>query len=216
MSRRLLAMALFATMLTGAGTVHAQNVVLAGRMGEKALLVIDGKARMLALGQSTDGVKLLRWVNDAADIEVQGRAVRLQVGATPAQVGDSRAASSGPREFVIAAGPGGHFTTLGSINGKAVNFMVDTGASLVSISRQDADRMGIDLRSAKNAMSQTANGAVPILLVTLNSVRVGDLELANVGAAVMPLPMPMVLLGNSFLGRLQMRRDNDVMRLELR
>jgi aspartyl protease family protein len=198
------------------GTAQAQNVVLAGRMGEKALLVIDGKARMVAVGQSTDGVKLLRWVNDAADIEVLGRATRLQVGATPAQVGDSRAASSGPRELVISAGPGGHFTTLGSINGKAVNFMVDTGASLVSMSRQDADRMGIDLRSAKNAMSQTANGAVPILLVTLNTVRVGDLELANVGAAVMPLPMPMVLLGNSFLGRLQMRRDNDVMRLELR
>jgi aspartyl protease family protein len=53
-------------------------------------------------------------------------------------------------------------------------------------------------------------------MVTLNSVRVGDLELTNVGAVVMPLPMPMVLLGNSFLARLQMRRENDVMRLERR
>jgi aspartyl protease family protein len=94
--------------------------------------------------------------------------------------------------------------------------MVDTGASLVALGRDDAERMGIDLNGSRTAMMQTANGAVAAQIVTLNSVRVGDLELTNVGAVVMPQPMPMVLLGNSFLARLQMRRDNDVMRLERR
>jgi len=74
----------------------------------------------------------------------------------------------------------------------------------------------IDLSAPRTVMARTANGDVPAQLVTLNSVRVGDVELYNVAAVVVPQPMPMVLLGNSFLSRLQMRRENDVMRLELR
>ena len=72
------------------------------------------------------------------------------------------------------------------------------------------------MSQARGAVTQTANGPVPTQMVTLTRVRVGEVEVANVGAAVLPLPMPYVLLGNSFLSRFQMRRDNDVMRLELR
>jgi aspartyl protease family protein len=52
--------------------------------------------------------------------------------------------------------------------------------------------------------------------VVLSSVRVGDVEIANVAAVVTPQPMPMILLGNSFLSRFQMRREADTMRLEAR
>ena len=79
-----------------------------------------------------------------------------------------------------------------------------------------AGRMGIDYRSGERAWSQTANGAIPIYRVTLSSVRIGEVELANVGAAIVPAPMPGILLGNSALSRFQMRRDNDVMRLTVR
>jgi aspartyl protease family protein len=65
-------------------------------------------------------------------------------------------------------------------------------------------------------MARTANGDVPIRLITLNSVRIGDVEVANVEAAVHPNSFGVVLLGNSFLTRFQMRRENDVMRLERR
>jgi aspartyl protease family protein len=57
---------------------------------------------------------------------------------------------------------------------------------------------------------------VPVHIVVLDRVRVGEVEINNVGAVVMPQAMPFVLLGNSFLSRFQMRRDNDVMRLQLR
>ncbi len=201
--------------LGAAPSVHAQSVVLAGRMGERALLVIAGRPRTLAVGEAADGVKLLRWVDDSADVEHNGRAVRLRVGATPAQLGGTPLATAA-REVVITAGPGGHFTASGAINGQAVSFMVDTGATLVALGRDQAERLGIDLSSARPAVTQTANGPVTVQLVTLNTVRVGELELSNVGAAVLPMPMPLVLLGNSFLARLQMRRDNDVMRLERR
>jgi aspartyl protease family protein len=197
------------------GSVWAQQVVLAGRMGERALLVVDGQAVTVGVGQTTSGVKFKRWVGADAEIERAGQVQLVRAGGAAATVGGA-APRAAAREVVMAAGPGGHFTSQGSINGKSVRFMVDTGATLVALGMDDAERMGLDLNSARVVTMQTANGAVPAQLVTLNSVRVGDLELTNVGAVVMPHPMPMVLLGNSFLSRLQMRRENDVMRLERR
>lgn len=206
------------TLLAGlllAGSVCAQGVVLSGRMGDRALLVVDGQPHAVNIGQTVAGVKLLRWNGDTAEVERAGQTLPLRMGATPAQMG-AAAPRTTSREIVLTAGSGGHFTAGGSINGKQVRFMVDTGATLVSLGREDADRLGIDLSTARRGTTQTANGTVPIWLVTLNSVRVGDVELTNVGAAVVPQAMPMVLLGNSFLARLQMKRDNDVMRLELK
>ena len=210
--------ALLAALLVAAqaaSPVLAQAVVLSGRMGERALLVVDGQPHTVAVGQTVAGVKLLRWNGDVAEVERAGLMFPLRVGATPAQLGAAPPRTAA-REIVLTAGSGGHFTAAGSINGKQVRFMVDTGATLVSLGREDADRLGLDLSSARRGSTQTANGTVPIWLVTLNSVRVGDVELANVGAAVVPMAMPVVLLGNSFLARLQMKRDNDVMRLELK
>jgi aspartyl protease family protein len=95
--------------------------------------------------------------------------------------------------------------------------MVDTGATAVAMSQSDADRLGIDYRSStRRGMAETANGRVPAYGVTLNSVRVGDVEIANVDAVVLPSTMPHILLGNSFLMRFQMKRENDVLRLEKR
>jgi aspartyl protease family protein len=132
--------------------------------------------------------------------------VRLGAGPPPAA----------SREIVLSAGPGGHFTPGGAINGRPVRFMVDTGATLVALGRDEATRLGLDLSGARAGISQTANGPVPVQVVVLDRVRVGEVEVTQVGAVVMPQPMPYVLLGNSFLTRFQMRRDNDILRLELR
>ncbi len=202
-------------LLALAGGAQAQLVVLSGRMGERALLVVDGQPYTVAVGQTVAGVKLLRWDGEVAQVERGGRSYPMRVGETPVLLGVAPPRSAA-REIVLTAGSGGHFTAGGSINGKQVRFMVDTGATLVSLGKDDAERLGIDLAGARRGTTQTANGPVPVWLVTLNTVRVGEVELSNVGAAVVPQPMPMVLLGNSFLSRLQMKRENDVMRLELR
>lgn len=104
----------------------------------------------------------------------------------------------------------------GQINGRSVQFMVDTGATTVAMSQADADRIGLDYRNGTRGMASTANGLVPVTQVVLTSVRLGDVEVANVQATVMPMQMPYILLGNSFLTRFQMKRDNDVLRLEKR
>jgi aspartyl protease family protein len=208
--------AIFAAALLWPLLAAAQSVSLAGQMGSKALLVIDGQTQMLAVGETARGVKLLSLQGDEAQVERGGKRQALRQGAAPVSLGVAGSTTSGNREIVLSAGPGGHFMTAGAINGRQVRFMVDTGATLIALGRDEATRLGIDLTGARMAMTHTANGEVPVHQVTLTSVRVGDVELANVGAVVVPHGMPFILLGNSFLTRFQMRRDNDVMRLELR
>jgi aspartyl protease family protein len=194
----------------------AQSVQLAGRMGAKALLVIDGQTQLLAPGDSARGVKLLRLDDAGAVVEVGGRSQTLAAGGAAVRVGAGAPAAGGAREVVIPVGPGGHFTVGGAINGRAVRFMVDTGATMVALSQDEADRLGLDYRRGERGVSQTANGNVVVWVTTLSSLRVGEVELANVRAVVVPAAMPGILLGNSALGRFSMQRDSDVMRLTLR
>ncbi len=198
------------------GTSLAQSVTLAGSMGNRALLVIDGQPHMLAVGQSAMGVTLLQLSNGQAQVQRDGTTATLRLGAAPARLSGTANPVPAAREIVLPVGPGGHFTSSGAINGRPVQFMVDTGATLVAISQTEADRIGLDYRHGERGMTQTANGAVPVHRVSLGAVRVGEVEVANVDAVVIPAQMPYVLLGNSFLGRFQMRRENDTLRLERR
>lgn len=191
---------------------QAQDIALAGRMGDKALLLMQGRSVVLGVGQSQGGAKLLRWEGDAAVVEHNGAPLRLRVGAAPSRLGNP-AAPGAAREIVIPVGPGGHFVTEGAINGQAVRFMVDTGATLVALSRTEAQRLGLDLKGAKLVQTQTAGGVANAQMLPLQRVRVGEIELYEVMAVVTDAPMPFILLGNSFLDRFQWRRENDVMRL---
>ena len=218
MTPRLAGAVLLALAVAGAqaqSVSSVSSVSLAGRMGDRALLVVNGQPHTVAMGGTVAGVRLLRWSGDEAEVEVAGARSRLRVGGTPAQIGAARAPAAA-REIVMTASSGGHFTPAGAINGQAVRFVVDTGATLVSMGKDEALRLNLDLSGARNGVSQTANGPVAVQIVVLDRVRVGEVEINNVGAVVLPQPLPFILLGNSFLSRFQMRRDNDVMRLELR
>ena len=115
---------------------------------------------------------------------------------------------------MLPAADGGHFVTAGSINGKAVQFMVDTGATTIALSAVEADRIGLKYKDGERLTGNTANGTVSGYRTSLGVVRVGDVQVYNVEAAVLPMPMPHVLLGNSFLNRFQMKRDNERMILD--
>lgn len=215
MRRRRALTALTALTLLGAGA-HAQDVTLAGSMGAKALLVIDGQPHMLSVGQSAMGVTLLQLSDGQAQVRRGGSTATLRLGAAPARLSGTPHAADAAQEIVLPVGLGGHFTSAGAINGRAVQFMVDTGATVVALSQAEAERIGLAWRDAPRTLTQTANGAVPVHRVNLNSVRIGEVEVAHIDAIVVPAPMPYVLLGNSFLARFQMRRDNDLLRLEKR
>ena len=198
-----------------AGASLAQSVSLAGSMGgDKALLLIDGAPQMLTVGATARGVTLRRLGDGEAEVDVAGKRLALRLGASPARVGGGSDTTSASREILLPMGPGGHFSSAGTINGKAVSFMVDTGATSIALSQAEANRIGLDWKRGKPGLTNTANGTVPIYSINLTSVKVGTVEIANVAAVVIPAEMPMVLLGNSFLNRFTMRRDSDVMRLE--
>jgi aspartyl protease family protein len=213
-------LASIAAALLATGTLHAaaQTVTFNGHIGtQKALLVIDGEPHTVTVGTTVRGVRLLAMSDVHAEVEVAAtrRTLTLGAGAVRANVNGAGAVNSGSA-IVLTAGTNGHFRTTGQINGKSIEFMVDTGASSVVISQADADRLGLDYKNAPAGMASTANGAAPFRLITLSAVRIGDVEIANVEAAVIPAPMRGALLGNSFLMRFQMKRENDVMRLEKR
>ena len=196
-------------------TPAAPSVALAGSMGaDKALLVIDGQTVLLALGASRQGVTLRSLRDGQAEIEVAGQRQWLVLGATPTRLAGPGPAPASSSRIVLPMGPGGHFSGQGQINGRTVQFMVDSGATTVALSQAEARRIGLDWQRGQPAMTVTANGPVPAHAVVLSSVRLGGVELANVAALVLPFEMPVVLLGNSFLGRFTMRQDADLLQLD--
>ena len=149
----------------------------------------------------------------SALVEVNGKRVALQLGGSPANLGGVASAGTGDK-IVLTSVSGGHFVTSGTVNGSAVRFFVDTGATTIAMGVADAERIGLDYKRGQLGYTSTANGVIPAYKVMLSSVRIGDVQVYNVEATVLPSSMPYLLLGNSFLDRFQMRRENDRLTLE--
>jgi aspartyl protease family protein len=202
------------------GAAQAQTVGLAGMLGNKALLIVDGgPPKTVAPGETHQGVKVISTAGDQAVVELGGKRHALRIGDAPMSVGANGGAGTQAGQgnrIVLTAGSGGHFMTQGQINGKIAQFLVDTGASAVSMSLADAERMGVDYKGGRPIQLTTANGTIPGWQTTLTSVRVGDVEVFNVPAVVAAREMPFILLGNSFLARFQMNRTNEEMVLTRR
>ena len=197
--------------------VCAQAVRLSGMLGGKALVIVDGSApKAVAAGDSYKGVKIVSTQGDQAVVEIGGKQHTLRVGDAPASVGGGAGGGAGGNRVVLTAGGGGHFFTLGQINGKSTQMVIDTGATAVAMSANEAQRLGIEYKSGQPIQMSTANGVVQAWLIKLNSVRVGDVVVHNVEAAVSNGSMSVVLLGNSFLTHFQMTRANEQMVLEKR
>ena len=114
-----------------------------------------------------------------------------------------RAVETGPGRVAFRAASGGHFQVEATVDGVAIRFLVDTGASDIVLRPADARRLGFDLdRLRFSRIYQTANGTVRGAPVTLGEVTVGPIRLANVAASVNGAPMNQSLLGMSFLNRL--------------
>ena len=214
MTRFLPAPLLLACSLALAQPLPPGQVQLNGMLGARsALLIIDGEPRTIEVGAVAKGVKLVALEDGRAIVEYGGRRQTLTLGAAPGRVVPQ---ASAPRQIVLPMGAGGHYTSIGMINGQVTSFLVDTGATSVAISQIEAEKLGLRYMYGKRIVTQTANGVVPAYQLQLGTVRIGDVEVRDIEAIVIPGTMTHVLLGNSFLNRFQMRRENDVMTLELR
>lgn len=174
------------------------------------MTINGGAPRIVAVGNRTEeGVKVLAIEGDTATLEIDGKKRVLRVGQNVA----AQPSGGGPSSVVLTADARGHFFTTGNINGATVRFLVDTGASMVSIGAGDARRIGIDPSKGEPGVVNTANGQAMVSRVKVNSVRVGDIVLNNVDALVHQHDLPVTLLGMSFLNRMEMQRNGDTMTL---
>jgi len=208
------ALAALLALTAHSSSLASPSVSLNGHLGpQTALLVIDGQVRTVRVGQSLNGVKLLSLADGQATVEIEGRRVNLALGATPvAQGGGINTAGAG--RIVMRADSGGHFVTAGSINGRPTRFMVDTGATSVTLGAAEAQALGLRFQEGQRVLANTANGTVQGYAITLERVRIGDVEVYGVPALVLPASTPTVLLGNSYLNRFKLRRENDTLTLD--
>lgn len=208
------ALAALLALTAHSSSLAGPSVSLNGHLGpQTALLVIDGQVRTVRVGQSLNGVKLLSLADGQATVEIEGRRVNLALGATPVAQGGGINTSSAGR-IVMRADSGGHFVTAGSINGRPTRFMVDTGATSVTLGAAEARAMGLRFQDGQPVMANTANGTVQGYAITLERVRIGDVEVYGVPALVLPASTSTVLLGNSYLNRFKLRRENDTLTLD--
>jgi len=124
--------------------------------------------------------------------------------------------SAAYRNMTIPRGADGHFHVAAEIDGRRMEFLVDTGATSIALRESDAARLGIHpSRSEYTGRSQTANGIVRFAPVELNRVDVGSLTVRNVQAVVIPdQALGMNLLGMSFLSRVRWEHQNGRLVLE--
>jgi aspartyl protease family protein len=217
-TRRLIVKTLLIGLLALAATTAgaANKISLQALFKDKAIVVIDGARHVLNSGEtSPEGIKLLATdtQEENAEFEIDGKREVLRLGVVVAGFD-----SKGKGSVVLYPDRGGHFFADGSVNGTSVRFMVDTGATMVAMNSIIANRIGIDyIRNGSPGMASTPGGNVRTYDLSLNNVQVGGITLYNVQASVIEGSYPReALLGMSFLGQLDMKRDGEKMELSER
>lgn len=191
----------------------AISVNLVGLFPGKAVVVINQTApRTMSTGQKTaEGVTLVSTDSDSAVFDIEGKRETLKLGEP-----FSAPSSGTPGSVTIVSDAQGHHWVNGTINGRSIRFLVDTGATLVAVPAAFARSAGIDYLKGARGTVQTANGAAIAYRVTLNSLQVGDITLHQIHATVMETGLDTALLGMSFLSRTEMKRDTNGMVLTKR
>jgi aspartyl protease family protein len=190
-----------------------EKISLQALFKDKAIIVVDGARRILKSGEeSPEGVKLLATdtQEEKAEIEIGGKREVLKLGVVIAGF-----ASKGKGSVILYPETSGHYFVEGLVNGVPVRFMVDTGATIIGMNSIVANRIGLDYRKqGRPGFVNTAGGTVPTYYIKLNNVTVGDITLYNVDASIVEGSSPReALLGMSFLGHLNMKRDSEKMEL---
>jgi aspartyl protease family protein len=209
------ALAVAAMLLAGAlaGAAAAIEVqVVAVSPGSSAEVAIDGSSPItIGVGETIEGVTLVSADRRGAVVRVGGVTKTLPLvayrGPTSAGSGET---------ITLRADRAGHFLANGSVNGKPVRFLVDTGATTVALSRPDAERLGIDYRRGQPTISETANGLGRGWRVTLDSVSIGGTTVHDVVADVTDSSMSVALLGMTFLNHFDMQRQGATLVLRRR
>ncbi len=190
--------------------VFAQpDIQVQGLFAGKAVLNINGSMQMLSEGEtSPEGVILVSATTSMAVIELDGQRYELDLSS---RINSDYIPAEG-KEIRLMADNNGHYFTTIRINGRQAQAMLDTGATSVAMNSRQATSLGLNYRDAPSQVVSTAAGRVQGRQITLNRVSLGDIELTSVTALVLEGDFPeVILLGNSFLSRLEMNNQGSVM-----
>lgn len=195
----------------GFAAVAVENIEVVGLFTNKAVLVIDGNRRVLGIGQtSPEGVTVHQVDMEKALLEIDG--VKKEYSLGKSSVG-TRYEKMAQKTVHVYKDAHGMYRTTGTVNGQTVDFLVDTGASLVAMNTSQARRLGIRyLLKGKQGAVVTASGVVNAYYVKLDSVAVGAIKLHNIDGVIITGNGPLeILLGMSFLSRLTVEHSGQLM-----
>lgn len=120
----------------------------------------------------------------------------------------------GNKEIVLERNRFGHYLASGEINGQAVEFLLDTGATLVAVPEHIAKRL--NLKKGQGFQSQTANGMSQSYSTSINTLSLGDIVMTNVPASISTgMEFDEILLGMSFLKHLDMSQQGKLLIISL-
>jgi len=192
------------------GLAFAQpDIQVQGLFSGKAVLNINGNRHMLSEGQvSPEGVSLVSANTSVAVIDFEGQRYELDLSSRI----NSAFVPADRKEVRLLADSGGHYFTSIRINGRQAQAMLDTGASSIAMNSRQAQALGLSYRDAPSQVVSTAAGRVQARRITLSRVSLGDIELNSVTAMVLEGDFPeVILLGNSFLSRIETNNQGSVM-----
>ncbi len=194
-----------------AEAVELSQIEVVGLFRDTAVLRLAGKQRLLKVGQlSPEGVMLVSASNSGAVVSIEGKQYSLQLS-NGVRGGYTEKKNSSE---LIAINAAGQYITQGSVNGRTVTFLVDTGATSVAINSRDARRLGINFATEKPGMVATAGGPVRAYSLTLDRVKVGEIEARNIRAVVLEGNYPtLALLGMTWLKYVEIVENAGVMKL---
>jgi aspartyl protease family protein len=205
----------FVLLVISRTAIPVENIAVQALFPGKAVVMIDGQRRTLAIGDtSPEGVKLLSANSEKAILEIEGEQKEYVPGSSISYNFEKPEIL----EEKIFANDRGMFLSIGSINGRSVRFLVDTGATSVAMNRTQAKKLGIRYRiDGESAVSSTASGFVRSYRVRLKSVSLGKIKRRNVEAMVIDGNHPgPILLGMSFLKGLKIEKSGNALLLKQR
>ncbi len=187
--------------------------------GRAMLSVNGGKPKIVHAGKEFKGVKLVSSNTSEAVIHVNGRPETLTLNSTTTldHALGGAAPSDALNSVTLYVDGRGFFETDGKVNGRPIRFLVDTGANLVVLSSEQANRIGLEYKSGRRTYASTASGTAPMYHFEIDKISIGGIDLYNIGAGVIEGSYPQQpLLGMTFLGRLDMNRSGNTMTLKRR
>ncbi len=189
---------------------QATDYEVLGLFKGAALFKVNGEQKLVKVGQEWKGIAVLEADAKKALVSVNG----VEQTVTVSQRISLRFAEPVGQTVHIRRNDARQYITTAQINGRSAQVLVDTGANIVALSSQQADRMGIDYSDGVPSRVTTASGVSRAWSIVLDNVEVGGISASRVQASVIQGAFPeTVLLGMSYLQHVEMREKDGILML---